>query len=482
MLVNAGRRITTARLRGPSESLIHRGAVLLEEALRTASLPEADQRRLLFIRVLSLGVVQVDQSAGVMARQLERQVAELARDAVHGDDPRAASAQAVYFIDRLDALIVLVQQLARPVSGDRGQAWYWSRAVPGWRPDVTPAQTGRILLRAWLGLEGGIQSLAAAFQRLVEAGGADVILSSIQAEDGPALLRRWGWQNLSRGIASPSVDRSANPALPFPRAWHPMLRHWVTRWGASDDRSLWLLALAVYSWRSEAVPPDAVGGLVQAAAGAIAGFSDAVRPGPAWGTTTPRIHVEGHDRAAAGEEAVFVEDARPRACLPACTTHAGWWCVIQLLIRAGFGRAIQDHPEWVDAQVPWRLLRSCARRLAIPPEDPVWLWLAEHMSSEDGDSGRQERDPIVAHWRMAMRRWCRLQAHLGLVDLTRRQGRVSWTATHVDVGMPLSAVDLRVRRAGLDLDPGWVPWLGQVVRVHYEDEGTPYELRGRDGH
>jgi hypothetical protein len=27
---------------------------------------------------------------------------------------------------------------------------------------------------------------------------------------------------------------------------------------------------------------------------------------------------------------------------------------------------------------------------------------------------------------------------------------------------------VEVRRAGLDLDPGWIPWLGAVVRFVYE--------------
>ena len=28
--------------------------------------------------------------------------------------------------------------------------------------------------------------------------------------------------------------------------------------------------------------------------------------------------------------------------------------------------------------------------------------------------------------------------------------------------------DVAVRRAGLDTDPGWVPWLGTVVMFRYE--------------
>ena len=29
-------------------------------------------------------------------------------------------------------------------------------------------------------------------------------------------------------------------------------------------------------------------------------------------------------------------------------------------------------------------------------------------------------------------------------------------------------LDLDIRRAGLDIDPGWLPWLGRVVRFRYE--------------
>lgn len=30
-----------------------------------------------------------------------------------------------------------------------------------------------------------------------------------------------------------------------------------------------------------------------------------------------------------------------------------------------------------------------------------------------------------------------------------------------------SAVRLDIRRAGLDINPGWVPWLGRVIHFHY---------------
>ncbi|AEG00822.1 hypothetical protein [Methylomonas methanica] len=44
---------------------------------------------------------------------------------------------------------------------------------------------------------------------------------------------------------------------------------------------------------------------------------------------------------------------------------------------------------------------------------------------------------------------------------------VETDACHVDVFYALDKVNLDVRRVGLDIDPGWLPWLGKVVKFHY---------------
>lgn len=38
---------------------------------------------------------------------------------------------------------------------------------------------------------------------------------------------------------------------------------------------------------------------------------------------------------------------------------------------------------------------------------------------------------------------------------------------HVEVFYAANAIRLDVRRVGLDIDPGWLPWLGKVVKFHY---------------
>lgn len=57
----------------------------------------------------------------------------------------------------------------------------------------------------------------------------------------------------------------------------------------------------------------------------------------------------------------------------------------------------------------------------------------------------------------------------GLRDvLFARRGRLYVTSTHVDLVLPLSAVSLPVRLAGLDRSPGWLPEFGRVILFHFE--------------
>jgi hypothetical protein len=53
-------------------------------------------------------------------------------------------------------------------------------------------------------------------------------------------------------------------------------------------------------------------------------------------------------------------------------------------------------------------------------------------------------------------------------ELLQHRGRLYVTRMHVDVKLPLAGISIAVRRAGLDVDPGWVPELGRIVKFHYD--------------
>jgi hypothetical protein len=65
-------------------------------------------------------------------------------------------------------------------------------------------------------------------------------------------------------------------------------------------------------------------------------------------------------------------------------------------------------------------------------------------------------------------RWVLRSWGVGTASL-RHPGRIAVTRTHLDVVLPLETVDLDLRLAGLDRDPGWVPSLGRIVLFHFAD-------------
>jgi len=54
-----------------------------------------------------------------------------------------------------------------------------------------------------------------------------------------------------------------------------------------------------------------------------------------------------------------------------------------------------------------------------------------------------------------------------LLSVCRRHAVIQADPGWIDVDLRLDEVSVDVRRAGLDLDPGYLPWLGCVVRFRY---------------
>jgi hypothetical protein len=75
---------------------------------------------------------------------------------------------------------------------------------------------------------------------------------------------------------------------------------------------------------------------------------------------------------------------------------------------------------------------------------------------------------IIGAWVAAMGHFLHKYAQTNLGRMVTRPGDVATTRTHLDVTFDPAQLDIGIRRAGLDIDPGWVPWLGRVVYIHYQ--------------
>lgn len=233
------RRVHTVRLSAPSETLMRRGTILLEDALHAASLHDAEGGRLLLIRSLDLGKINTRQSSASLALNVEQRLHQLASSAIHALDLAASEQPAVYFRDRTEAYIDLALKLAR---GENTDAWFWSLAVPHWQPNLPQTEAFRQLLWGVVQTSTGIVAVATLVRELQEHRVLGSLLSSLRSPDGPALLQLCGWSQPSLPISLVELRSHASQYSVSPTVTNA-LRQGIDQWGAEDARSLWLTAI-----------------------------------------------------------------------------------------------------------------------------------------------------------------------------------------------------------------------------------------------
>ena len=561
----------------PSAELARRAGLLVEDALRTASLP-GDGAELVLVRRLDLPVFDSRVSAQSVARGLESAFRALApvsgRDA---DDAQLAAACAVRFADALEAHLALS---ARLLAGRPARAWCWALAVPGYRPG---AGTGAGLRSIALSLARGEAAAAALphwFARIVAWGGIERLLRALDADDAeriarccppsraatvgaagdaPAWQRAQAWAR--QGLARDDPRRRLLEAMAAGRTWMPaaedeggtthhgaralrtiprphepqaprLERETPPREGAnapsptatlqperpqdataSPPRDAAVSASACdpaappadadthasptrsppptagptardapphRTWRIR--PPHAGAAPYHAlAAGERASAASHVEPGtPSRRDRAPSATAPGHGRADAGptthpipgvERSHALSPLRgadplhpaiggPSAphAIEAPTRAGGLLFLLPVLDRVGLPAWLQAHPD-AGGALPARVMGALLRRLRVADDDPAWC--LGHPAADDDERRR------AARWLAACRRHLRVAIGIGPASLCLRPAQLVITPTHADVWLALDQLDLRIRRAGLDIDPGWLPWFGRVVRFHY---------------
>jgi hypothetical protein len=241
--VSTARRVRRVRLAAPRDDLVRRGAVLLEDALRTASVPAGDGGRLVLVRSLDVGRIRPGASPAALSLIIEARLREAGALAVHAlgaDD----GAPAVFFRDAGEAAALLCVRLAR---GGEAGAWFWRAAVPGWSPALGPADGIRLALRTAAESAPGAVAVAHVLRIALEHGALDRVLATVDPDTAAWLAARAGWSmaKAPRRAGDPSED--APP--PVPREWRVVLERWIAAWGGEDARSAWLAAAALVDER-----------------------------------------------------------------------------------------------------------------------------------------------------------------------------------------------------------------------------------------
>ncbi len=386
-------------------------------------------------------------------------VAELAMAVVTGPDRVGSPSGVVVWRHETDALVDLVRSVAR---GDQTRLWAWCQAglMPGpvtragpvevaaalrARPELVPGvlRSTTDLARVPLSVAGWME-VAAVVDRTV----APVSVgSTARIAAGPG-----------RRVAAKRVAREAAALVPG-EVWHA---------AGGRARSIAVLALAAVAPTASRDPAaiDAVLDVVADTAGVtLAGAA----PVPNVGAGAEAEHgtVPPPERHAALDG--VVPDRRLSAGAGDVGPVVSTWGGVFFLIH------VFSSLDWPDPPTAEVLARVVSAVTGAPATDPATLAVAGWPASEPAPvlsappsaAVADAVGPYAADVDSCLRGVLERDGADPRDWIWRRRATVEAAPGWMDVRFSLDEVDVRVRRAGLDLDPGYVWWLGSVVRFVY---------------
>ncbi|MDR7271948.1 hypothetical protein J2X20_004622 [Pelomonas saccharophila] len=428
--------VTVQRLRLRSRAAVPGLVPNVEDALRVSSKPVALLNRLVLVRRLRLRTA-AGASAQALAQQLERawqQLAALAQPIEQASD----TADAVWATSLAVARQALLRRWLR---GEPTEAWFWRRLHAPHADGAWPERAVALLLavdeeaapagviaslrqqalqaRALLALIAQHRMTAPFIQAITETQ-AQAVLGRIRAlDEAPPLAHR----------PLPAASPAARAVAPWTRLFELM----TALSSAAEDSP---------AERFPASSLEITAGPTEKAR--LAADADApALPAPRPPAIAAMVKLTPRPLAASPSQLLLDPGLASR--------WSGLWLLLPLLLRHGLDDTNDPLAAWAGA------MRSACHRLRIPGDDPIHNALA-------GLDLPTTPDP---HWLRTARVAAVQDARLPLLRIARRRGAAWISPERIDIEFPPASLDLRIRRAGFDINPGFVPWLGRIVHFHY---------------
>lgn len=205
-----------------------------------------------------------------------------------------------------------------------------------------------------------------------------------------------------------------------------------------------------------------------------------MRIDPPLESTTPGVGGAMQPPAAHREDLATVEpeqnaciEEQPLAYGREFLTHeGGLFYFVNVLCRAEIRELFERLGAWQTVPNGWVWLHALGEAFGLDEAGPLAGFLTEQIAAADGEEFVRPDPGHVAEV-VNTARELYTEFDVQIDDLLPLFARICLTESHLDIHMPSSAVSLPVRLAGLDINPGWVDWLGRVVTFHYVEEGSP---------
>ena len=114
----------------------------------------------------------------------------------------------------------------------------------------------------------------------------------------------------------------------------------------------------------------------------------------------------------------------------------------------------------------WRCLFDLARAFDCTPSGALLDFIATECLLPHPQELLQQT-PIVAVDQLMRLGASRYGDSIWQAQSWKLPARFVATNSHIDLYFRLDDARFDIRRTGLDMNPGWLPWLGRVVTFHY---------------
>lgn len=159
------------------------------------------------------------------------------------------------------------------------------------------------------------------------------------------------------------------------------------------------------------------------------------------------------------------------------TAFGGLLFLIHLAKQIGLAARIVQTPGLERRDPRWCLLQIALALVPTTPADPVALafagWLPDSEPPDEPPPDEAEQAALDGLRGNLLEALCERLAQTGLAAdglldfVCHRKADIIADPGWLEAHFALDGVSTEIRAAGLDLDPGWVPWLGLVIRFVY---------------
>lgn len=126
--------------------------------------------------------------------------------------------------------------------------------------------------------------------------------------------------------------------------------------------------------------------------------------------------------------------------------------------------------QWHQASHGLLWLHQLATHLGLPKQDGINSYITNELNIELIELTHLPMLEGLAGIITLARQWYG-KANVWNTTLLELPATIEANESHIDMTVSDTLIDIDIRKMGLDVNPGWLPWLGKVVKFHFVSGG-----------